>query len=147
MFRESPDLWRKLGDMSRQAELKLIDSLGAPASSGQAMRYALDTLRHDLGCESAPPLERLLIEQVATSWLRLQVLEVKHVLCTTDHATVPQADFWDRTLSAAQRRHLRAVETLARVRHLLRPGTVQVNIGAQQVNVAGGMTAGKLESQ
>ena len=42
----------------------------------------------------------------------------------------------DRKLSAAQRRYLRACETLARVRKLRLP-TLQVNIGEKQVNVAG----------
>ena len=50
-------------------------------------------------------------------------------------------DFWERRLSLAERRHLRACETLARVRKLLMNGPVlQVNIasqGGQQVNVAG----------
>jgi len=44
--------------------------------------------------------------------------------------------FWDRRLSAAQRRHLRACETLARIRRM-GIAALQVNIARQQVNVAG----------
>ena len=55
--------------------------------------------------------------------------------------TLTMGKYWEGRLSAAQRRHLRAVETLARVRRLLsRIPAVQVNIatqGGQQVNVAG----------
>jgi hypothetical protein len=132
-----PDLWRAFGDMCRQAELHLIDSIGVPKSPKEAMSVGMDLVRRDLGQTSATPIEKMLIEQIALCWLRLSIVEVNHA----DHATsgtigIPQADYWDRALSAAQRRYLRAIETLARVRRLLHPNAVQVNIGAQQVNVA-----------
>ncbi len=44
-------------------------------------------------------------------------------------------------MNSAQTRYLRAVETLARVRRLSRDTPLQVNIGAQQVNVAGEVKA------
>jgi hypothetical protein len=50
-----------------------------------------------------------------------------------------KAAFWDKRLSAGQRRYLRACETLARVRKITR-ATMQINIagpGSQQLNVAG----------
>ncbi len=131
-----PELWRMLGDMALQAEHQLIDSIDVPNSSREAMRVGLDHIKRDLGYASSPPLEKMLIEQVGLCWLRLSILELKHVHHTTGSIGIPQADYWDRTLSAAQRRCLRAIETLARVRRLLRPNAVQVNIGAQQVNVA-----------
>ncbi len=45
--------------------------------------------------------------------------------------------YWDRRVSGAQARYLRAMEALARVRRLAMPQPLQVNIGGQQVNVAG----------
>ena len=51
----------------------------------------------------------------------------------TGNTTIVQADFWERRLSAAQRRFLRATETLARVRRLQLPA-VQVNIAERQLN-------------
>jgi hypothetical protein len=79
----------------------------------------------------------MLIEQIALCWLRLSIVEVRHADHTTSGSIgISQADYWDRALSAAQRRYLRAIESLARVRRLLHPNAVQVNIGAQQVNVA-----------
>ena len=43
---------------------------------------------------------------------------------------------WDRRLSVAQRCHLRACETLARIRRM-GIAALQVNVAGQQVNVAG----------
>lgn len=57
----------------------------------------------------------------------------------TKRSANPGTD-WERWLTAAQNRYARAVQGLARVRRLLRQaplGTVQVNIGGQQVNVVG----------
>jgi hypothetical protein len=131
-----PDLWRVFGDMCRQAEIQLIDTFQVPRSSQEAMRIGMDNVRQSLGYSDASPLEKMLIDQVALCWLRLSIVELKHVNNTRGSTGIPQADYWDRTLSAAQRRYLRAIETLARVRRLLRPSAVQVNIGTQQVNVA-----------
>ncbi len=78
----------------------------------------------------------MLIKQVGLCWLRLSSVELKHAVNTSGSSSISQAGYWDRTLSAAQRRYLRAIETLARLRRLLRPNAVQVNSGAQQVNVA-----------
>jgi hypothetical protein len=133
-----PDLWRAFGDMCRQAELHLIDATGVPKSSKEAMSVGMDVVRRDLGQTTATPMERMIIEQIALCWLRLSIVEVMHADHHTASGTIgiPQADYWDRALSSAQRRYLRAIETLARVRRLLRPNAVQVNIGAKQLNVA-----------
>ena len=47
------------------------------------------------------------------------------------------AAWWEKRLSGAQRRYLRACETLAKIRKMQLP-MVQVNIGQQQLNVAKG---------
>jgi hypothetical protein len=131
-----PDLWRAFGDMALQAEHTLIDAIHVPNSSREAMRLGVKSVKDDLGYASAPPLEKMLIDQVALCWLRLSIVEVKHATITSGSVGISQGDYWDRTLSAAQRRYMRAIETLARVRRLRKPNAVQVNIGAQQVNVA-----------
>jgi hypothetical protein len=131
-----PGLLVTFGDMARQAEFRLIEGLSVPKSSQEAMQLQLQNIKRDLGYSTAPPLEKMLIEQVGLCWLRLSIVELKHAINTSGSSGIARADYWDRALSAAQRRHLRAVETLARVRRLLRPNAVQVNIGAQQVNVA-----------
>ncbi len=132
-----PDLWRVFGDMCWQAQLHLIDAIGLPRSSKEAITFGMDTIRKDLSHAEATPLEKMLIEQIALCWLRLSIVELNHAdNVASGTFGIPQADYWDRALSSAQRRYLRAIEALARVRRLLRPNAVQVNIGAQQVNVA-----------
>ena len=56
-----------------------------------------------------------------------------------------EVEYWEKRLSASQRRYLRACETLARVRKITRT-TMQINIaeeGSQQVNIAGDLLRNK----
>jgi hypothetical protein len=86
-------------------------------------------------------LEQMLIEEVLLCWLRLIIWEYKLTELDIEGMTLIKAEFWDKRLSGAQRRYLRACETLARVRRLTRNNpALQVNIAAQdgkQVNIAG----------
>ena len=79
-----------------------------------------------------------LLGNVLNSWLRLRWLEYRYQRVTSGEYYMPEAEHWEKRLSAAQRRYLRAVETLARVRKM--NINLQVNIatqGGQQVNVMG----------
>jgi hypothetical protein len=45
--------------------------------------------------------------------------------------------YWEKWLTMAQARYTKAIEMLAKVRKLSRATPLQVNIGGQQINVAG----------
>jgi hypothetical protein len=134
-----PDLCMNLGDETLHLQSRLIDRLASHKAHQMAVRKRATAVRNGLGYEGAPQLEQLLIDHAVLCWLRLQDVEWTYSLAMERSLPLSQADFWDRHLSAAQRRYLRACETLARVRRLLNP-TLQVNIaaqGGQQVNVSG----------
>lgn len=136
MLRERPDLWRALGDMAHNAASHLIDTLEAPESLKLSLQQGWQSLQVELGAAGATSLEQLLIQQVVIAWLRLGIVEYKYTSVTNEAITLTMGDFWERRLSAAQRRFLRACETLARIRKLNLPA-IQVNIaadGGQQVN-------------
>ncbi len=60
--------------------------------------------------------------------------------------TLSTGAYFDRRVTSAQARYLRALlEALARVRRLAQPQPLQVNIGGQQVNVAGRIPVKKEE--
>jgi hypothetical protein len=93
----------------------------------------------ELGHAKAVGLERALVEHVGLCWLQLQVAEARYTKAMTKDKPLALALGWERLITAAQARYLRATESLARVRRLLRSaGSLQVNIatcGGQQVNV------------
>jgi len=95
-------------------------------------------LRRSLGEATATPLEKLLIQDIAICWLRLQLMEQVYSLnYSSDNLSIAKADYLERRLSATHKRYLQSVETLARVRRLLSRAGVQINVAGQQVVVNG----------
>jgi len=134
-----PDLCLALSDTNSHLENRLIERLLPHKAAQMAAQQRAAAMRGGLGYEGATQLEQLLIDHAVLCWLRLQDAGCGYSTAMERSQPISSADYWDRHLSAAQRRYLRACETLARVRRLLHP-TLQVNIaaqGGQQVNVSG----------
>jgi hypothetical protein len=134
VLREQPAIWRAAGDLVDQAARKLAADMVATHVVKRSVIAGWEQLQKDLARPGDGELERLLVAQVALSWLKLALTEYQHGhFLLNGNESIKKCDFWERRLSAAQRRYLRSTETLARVRRLQLPA-VQVNIGAQQVN-------------
>lgn len=133
-----PDLWQAVADLVKVTEDRVMGELDMPRSMREGLGVELQHLKEELGYSTAPMLEKLLIEQVALCWLRQNITELR-LTSATHGGTVGQCEYWEKCLSASQRRYLRACETLARVRKLtLGTLALQVNIaaaGGQQVNL------------
>lgn len=121
-------------DLTQTVYNTLIESM---AGDKRSVKEWLDRERRgkqdELGYRPASPLERLLIDAVVLSWLRYLELERRYSSVMAGSVTLTVGDFWEKRLTAAQRRYLRAIDALARVRRLALP-SIQVNIAAQQVN-------------
>ena len=134
------ELWRDVVSAGHLAELTVIDNARATAAVKECWKQRLQTLKKDLGYEDAPLLEQLLIQQTALCWLKLTLVELGYSNTMTQSITLTLGIYWEKRLTAAQRRFTRACETLARVRRLSRNTPVlQLNLatsGGQQVNVA-----------
>ncbi len=142
VLQEYPVLWSGARHMFTTAEESLIESLTSDDLVQEFMEFALKGIRRDLGYESAPMLEKLLIEQIALGWLDLSGVQRRYATAASGSHTYATGQYWDRRVNGAQARYTRAVEALARVRRLAMPQPLQVNIGGQQVNVAGGRSVG-----
>lgn len=139
LLNEQPDLAR-LGELARvNISAVLAGDRWVPAARIMT-EQDIKNKRAALGYKSSPELERMLIDTILLAWLRWQEFEYTFSLMTAGgDMTLTQAAFWEKRLTQAQGRYLRACETLARVRKLTSP-TMQVNVaqeGSQQVNVAG----------
>jgi hypothetical protein len=98
-----------------------------------AVRRQAEQMARELGAEQASPLERLLIDQVVIAWLRWQSVEWTYQRNFEQSITLTKAFYLEKRLTAAHRRYLQAIESLARVRRLLARAPVQINIAQQQV--------------
>lgn len=141
---EMPELWRAVFDMTQVIRNNLIERAISAKAAQSAIRKNVAILMDDMGYINSSAIEKLLIENVVITWLRLQWVEYQMIgFMGEGEVRMSVVEYWEKRLSISQRRHLRACETLARVRKLIstRPA-VQVNIaanGGQQVNVAGDM--------
>jgi hypothetical protein len=136
------ELWKTVIGMGELAESQALDTI--LSGSGQGMRECwrqrLQAMRADLGFAESSALERLLIQQVTLCWLNLNLTEYRLTNVMKQSISFACGIYWEKRLTAAQRRFTRACETLARVRRLSRNvPALQFNIaaaGGQQVNVA-----------
>ncbi len=131
-LRKYPNLSRVGGDLVRHAQSNIIED-ALPTANG--VRVSVEAYcklqREELGYKSATPLERSLIEHVVLCWLHLCTTELRYGERMKDSPSLAQAMHWEKKLSANQRRYLRAVETLARIRKLNL--TIQINMAHQQI--------------
>lgn len=123
------------GNPPRFAEVNVV--LGAAGNNlvvQESLTRTMASLRAELAGPEPSPIERLLAERADFCWFVVWRYE-EHLTSAKD-LTIKQADFHQRRIDAAHRRFLSALRTLAQVRKLALP-SVQVNIGQNQVNVAG----------
>jgi hypothetical protein len=131
-----------IGTLAAAAEEALLDCYQGKVFTEEAVRAELNTLRTSRAELGDGALERMLAARVALTWFALHRAEVCRAGKWRDGCSVESGDFWDRHVSRLNEDFLRASKALAKVRHLRRPA-VQVNIGAQQVNVADGQATSR----
>jgi len=134
------EVWRDVASAGYLAELMVIENARATPALKECWKHRLQALKKELGSESAPMLEQLLIQQAALCWLKLNLIELAYSNVMKQSITLTLGLYWEKRLSAAQRRFARACETLSRVRKLSRnTPALQFNIatsGGQQANVS-----------
>ena len=96
------------------------------------------SVRDEMGYHDAPIMEKLLIENIVTCWLRMNSCEMQLAYRMKGSHSITVLEFWERRLSMAQRRYLAACESLAKIRKMAIPA-LQLNIGDKQINVAGNL--------
>lgn len=116
---ESASIWRIYGDWAKQTEdIILKEYFESNVLVLESVKRKLAELRKELDWENAGVLEKLLIRQICLTWLRLYFVERQHHQNTYQSHTLTVGIYWDKRLNEAQKRHLRAIESLAKVRKM-----------------------------
>ncbi len=141
IYNAVPRLWEELDALRENAEHSWLELLRPAAESGrgfsrEAIRRELERVRRDAAGEDPSPMERLLAHRVALCWLATIYADTQYAQRMKDGMSFKESEFYQRRCEGSQRQLLRAVQTLATVRRLLRP-VVQVNVAEKQINVAG----------
>jgi len=137
ILQQSPDLAWRLADFARAAENVLIGELikgGEHPITEEALRRQLAAMREEVAGEDPSPLEKLLAERVVATWMQVQIFDS---FCASDlrKAYTREADYHQRYLDRAHRRHLSSIRALAQLRKL--GPAVQINIAEKQINTVG----------
>lgn len=118
---------------------EMIADASGDGANKALMLAEVDRWLKELGYESAPALERIHMDTIATCRLRLVILETRQNVAMKSGST-SFIEHNDRMLSSTTHRLNKAVESLARIRLLAtRAPVFQVNVatnGGQQVNLS-----------
>jgi hypothetical protein len=116
-----PEIWQAATDLAGHAEdAQIALAAGENMLLRDALERKLDELKVELGRESAPPLERLLIDRIVMCWL--QSWYADGVIAQARDMDLRQAAFIQDRANRAHRRFLAAIKQLAIHRKLL-PGS------------------------
>lgn len=105
---KSLDLWRSVASAGYLAELTVIENARATAAVKECWKHRLQVLKKELGYDESPLLEQLLIQQAALCWLKLNLVELSYSNTMKQSITLMLGMYWEKRLSAAQRRFTRA---------------------------------------
>ena len=116
----NPALWRGYGDLAAHAEASLAMLAAGPnLLLAESLKRKLAALKAELGGESPPPLERLLVERITATWLQVNYHDT--LVAQAAGAGEARLKVLRQQQDAAHRRHLAGIKQLALVRKLLRP--------------------------
>lgn len=126
MLADNPDagLWLMVESPIAVAERVLLSGRNCltPAVA-ECWRARMADLRRELKAGGESPLERLLISHAVLCWLRLGVIEIQFTQKMSESHTHTAGTYYEKRLTAAQKRFTRACESLARVRRLALPAS------------------------
>ncbi len=130
-------LWTEIGNLTLWVQNELIDMMFAKEEllAREAVKAKLAELVSELAGPSPSPLERLLVERIATCWLDVQEADRRYLKAAKGQGSFALGEYYQRRQDRAHKRLLTAIKTLAQVRKL-GGAVVQVNVAEQQINVA-----------
>lgn len=133
---KAPSLARRLMDPARIAERSAVDLYSSKEDLlvQEAIPRVLQQMRSELEGENPTPLERLLVERVAATWLQVQCYETLYAQ-NVKKLTMAQGEHHQKRIDRAHNRYLSAVRALAQIRKM--GPAVQINIAEKQINTAG----------
>lgn len=130
------------GNIAREALRLLVKkATGENPVIKEATERKFDELRAELLGPSPTALERLLVERVVATWYHLHYVEALYG--GRESTSLALGLYYQKSITAAQKRYLDAIKGLAEVRKLALPA-LQVNIANKQVNVAAGSVTAEL---
>ncbi len=139
VYNTVPRMWGELAVLRDNAEGCWLDLIAPARESGrdftrEAIRRELERVRRDAAGADPAPIDAMLADRVALCWLAAHYAETQYAERLKDGMTFKEGEYYHKQCERAERRLLKAIQTLATVRRLLTP-TVQLNVAEKQINV------------
>jgi hypothetical protein len=115
LLERCPEVWQEVGDLSRHAELAWTHLIGGDNKLVlEAVKRHVARMKGELAGPAPTPIERLLIEQVALSWLASRYAEI--AAATPGTSSLGEAKVRLKRAESAQRRFMTSIKTLTELR-------------------------------
>lgn len=109
-----------VGNLQNQIFLNILDQTAKHSVFlKESTKEYIEEMKAELGYQHSTFIEMMLIDEIILRWLRLQNVESQHNHYTSGEHTLTSGIYWDKRLDSAQKRYLRSVETLAKVRKMI----------------------------
>jgi len=132
LYKRVPGIWAIILD-------NVVDKYYQGNSNKLLVKAEMRGIKNELGYQSSSGLERLVIDEIVLA--RFYLLTVENAVFQMKKFDMETNNIWDNKLDKAQKRYLKAVGTLAKVRKISNSFNFQLNIaadGGKQVNVNNG---------
>lgn len=134
ILRENPSFWEKLNADENTARVQLKTMTGKNELAFSAIEHEADRTRKALEGSAPSAIERLIVRRVLHAWLH--VVHVETALASMTDLASKRYEYTAKLVARAERRYLRALETLARIRRLPTPAVQYVDARQVHVNAA-----------
>lgn len=113
------------GDISHQAKMTLMDAMfGKQEGYKLAALKSMKQLREDLGWETSPRIEQMLIDRIVLEWQYLHWTELTSI--QAGKSSLSQAKYNQERIDRANKRYLAATKMLATIRKMALPIRVEL---------------------
>jgi len=126
-----PDLWKFAGNLDENNRRLIVESTIDQASVRESVLYGAEQLRRALTQSTDTALEHLAIEQCVTAHILHHMLQARYLRIQAQGTGIENSIHWEKRLTESQRRYLRALESLARLRRLRLPLLQIYNLSGQ----------------
>lgn len=116
---DKPELFRSIGNLQHNVFSEIFRELISSAFQRECAEKYIEEMKIELGYKDSTFVEKMLIDEIIMRWLRLQNMEIYHKNATSQSHTLEQGIYVDKRLDMAQKRFLRSINTLARVRKMI----------------------------
>ena len=120
VLKEQPAISAICGDLADQVKDLIIDKNFTTPLRRESIRAHIETLKKNLEWDNSTALERLIIETIINSWMDYHNVSASHTVLTGKAYVLKTAEHIEKRLTLAHKRFLKSIESLAKVRKLLK---------------------------